>query len=621
MNNEGDAPMDEPYTAPPRLKVPLSANAEGPSKKKAVAGPEQQALDEARNNEQYHRDNASAHRARSRAAYQDTRAAQQDNDLLRAHLLAAQKALQDRQAEVQQLHAQIAEARTHMEKMNSEEGDLHDQIIYDQQQLSELIEQVRAAQNQAVEASTQTYNLQQAINARDAELGQLRTQVHKQDDEVLQLRLQLKAAVRDKPKPTPRRRGRVSNELFGTGKPATLNLPLDPAPLPADSPNPLPSDSQPAELSGLMDHPVVKRVAAKLNMDDEDMSDMLGLLTLTQKTNAQVAVTPTKRKAPKPRKALKKAVQPKTKELINIAHALMRQTTYRLFKVEQSNDFIFHIPATEKEVEDFAADDTATLEHWQWDFGAGYLNTAWNVVQMERLVKAAVAEDEEGRRYVSKGEIQEEFLEFVVREQLERYRADWKLFQPRWDTNANRLETKQEAVARGKVMLYIRRMAAKTLNAQQRKYMHRRTTVEAVIALKEAENDGDLATWIRLLKLLDYLQAAGMSEEEQVSKAIQGQKVKAFKIKLCVWREESISKYLNIVDIQTRRFEELSNGTKSAPRERSQEKGSRPAPKNLPRCLYDSAWLASQTPKQLKELEVSEEVFALFVAATDRMVV
>ncbi|KAK7038368.1 hypothetical protein R3P38DRAFT_3182460 [Favolaschia claudopus] len=372
------------------------------------------------------------------------------------------------------------------------------------------------------------------LNARDAELAQLRAQFHKYGDEVLQLRLQVKTAVRDKPKPTPRRRGFVSNELFGTGKPATLDLSLDPAPLPADNPDPLPADSQAAEPSGLIDHPVVKRVAAKLNVDAEDMSDIMGLLTLTQ--------NPT-RKLPK--------VQPKTKELINIAHVMMRQTTYCLFKVEQSNNFIFHIPATETEVEDFAADDTATLE----DFGAGYLNTAWNV---------------------------EEFLEVVVRE-LERYRADWKLFQPRWDTNANRLETKQEAVARGNVMLDMCRMAGKTLNAQQGKYMHRRTTVEAVIALREAENDRDLATWIRLLKLLDYLQAA--------------------------------------VDIQTWRFEKLSNGNKSAPRERSQEKGSRPAPKRLPRCLYDSAWLASQTPKQLKELEVFEEVFLLFVAATDRIVV
>ncbi|KAK7051770.1 hypothetical protein R3P38DRAFT_2502236 [Favolaschia claudopus] len=276
---------------------------------------------------------------------------------------------------------------------------------------------------------------------------------------------------------------------------------------------------------------------------------------------------------------------------------MTRKATFRLFKVEIGTDFIFHEPATEKEVEDFAADDDATLKHWQWDFNPGYLTSAWNAVQIERVVAAAVKDDEKADRYVSKGQIKREFLEIILAEQLERWRGDWKLFQPRWWEAKGRIETKHEAVARGKLMLYMRRMNSKNINAQNRKYLYRRTTLEAVIALKEAENADDLPTWIRLLELLDYLEGEGMSEEEEKPCMIKGQKIKTFKIKLCVWREASVAKYMNI---------------------RTEEIGRRPAPKGLPRSLYDSKWLASQSPKQLMELEVSEDVFALFVAATDR---
>ena len=143
--------------------------------------------------------------------------------------------------------------------------------------------------------------------------------------------------------------------------------------------------------------------------------------------------------------------------------------------------------------------------------------------------------------------------------------------------------------------------------------------MEATIALKEAEGANDIATWKRMLDLLELLQADGMSEEEEMPMTVKGQKIKMFKIKLCVWREPTIANYLRLVDKQTQNFQDLHNGTKSAPRDRSKDKGKRPAPMGLPKCLYDSEWLASRSPKQLKDLEVSEKVFALFKAATEHM--
>jgi hypothetical protein len=48
--------------------------------------------------------------------------------------------------------------------------------------------------------------------------------------------------------------------------------------------------------------------------------------------------------------------------------------------------------------------------------------------------------------------------------------------------------------------------------------------------------------------------------------------------------------------------------------------GSSKAPCGLPKSLYNSKWLKKVTSAYLKELKVSKEVFGLFVAATDRMV-
>src|ERR1700761_1621852 len=145
---------------------------------------------------------------------------------------------------------------------------------------------------------------------------------------------------------------------------------------------------------------------------------------------------------------------------------MMRETTYAKFGVEQATDFIFHVSATEDEVDAFAEDDQATLTKWQFDFNANYMNSAWNAAQMERLVEEAVKEDNGKMRYVQKGLIKREYLEIVLAEQLARYRADWNQFQPKWDVDKGRMETKAEAVARGKVVLFLRRLSSRTINAQ-----------------------------------------------------------------------------------------------------------------------------------------------------------
>jgi hypothetical protein len=73
------------------------------------------------------------------------------------------------------------------------------------------------------------------------------------------------------------------------------------------------------------------------------------------------------------------------------------------------------------------------------------------------------------------------------------------------------------------------------------------------------------------------------------------------------------------VDAQTALFKKDQTGHDPAARLRNGVPGSSDAPCGLPKSLYNNEWLKKATPAYLKQLQVSKEVFGLFVAATERM--
>lgn len=131
-----------------RLRIQTTRDIETPIKKAAISGPDRAAFDEVRglffalvimlnlyqvrDNEHYHKQQVVEARAKSRAVAQE-------NKNLRAQLAEAENALRSRQDDVQQMQAQIAETHARIEKMNYDEGGLHDQIQYDQEQLTVLV--------------------------------------------------------------------------------------------------------------------------------------------------------------------------------------------------------------------------------------------------------------------------------------------------------------------------------------------------------------------------------------------------------------------------------------------------------------------------------------------------
>ncbi|CAK5270811.1 unnamed protein product [Mycena citricolor] len=596
-----DQPYEKPYEKATRYTV-LSV---APNKKAAAPGPERQALDDALHDQNYYKQIAQdAHNRR-----------REETEKLGKQLQTAKGALATHQAQVELLQAQVKEQQEHLNRRDT----AHEMRAKTQEQLGTLLAQLAQSQSQAVEQAGIAHTEQ---IARDGEVNDLRGQMHEQEDENMRLRSELKTATRAKTQPgAVRRSGRINAKLFPQARATTIELPLDPISL-TDSmtESKLSSTAPTSDLTNaLANDPFVAALADKFNFDVEMTAKFLAAMQLVQaKGNTEIVVN---KPEPKPRAKQgsneKEAVEPKTRALINKAQAMMRGIVHEKFGTTQALDFAFHQAATVEQVDAYASDETATISAYQWDFNEGYQYSAWNDTVKTQLVNKAIKVDNEGMRYVQKGLINRKYLEIVLSEQLARYRLEWKRFQPQFDFQKQRHETKTEAIHRGKTTVALNRLVTKVVNSQHNKFDHRRSTVEATIALKEEDGSPDLATWKRMLELLAKLGPSGMSEEEETSATKQGTKVRMYKIKVCIWRAQDVADYMRMIDTQSEHFHALHNGNKPAPRVRTKEKGTRAAPKGLPKVLYSPEWLASLTPTQVTLLKVSKEIFKLFAAANN----
>ncbi|CAK5275881.1 unnamed protein product [Mycena citricolor] len=557
-------------------------------KRAAAPGPERETLDQARQNEQFHKQVAVDARTQCRAVMSE-------NALLRSQLNHALSTAQDQQEEVAQLSAMIEQGRILIEQMGANEGHFQSQITRGQEQLASLMDRATSAQTQMTEALAEVVRLQATVHARDDVVNRLNAQIHEREDEMESLRLQMRQNDRvQTPAGQPKRRaGRVSREFFQPARPSLVELAMDPAPVSSPSSPTAPPDP-------------IKKLAAELDMDADLLIKFAQAMNMVNNTTAHINVNAgksTPRYKASQKSEAKAAVAPETQELVNKARALMCKMIYEKFGVQQASDFIFHVPATEEEVEVFAQDNEAAIQRYQWDFSLDYKSSAWNAAVMERLVAEVVRKDSLNMRYIEKGLISAEYLGHIVEELLVRYRGDWKEFKPKWDIERDRMETTAEAIARGKLTLFACRVLSRTINAQH----------------MESDGAEDIATWKRLLEILNLLGAAGMSEEEESSRSNRGTKTRMYVVKLDIWWEPLVANYMDIINKHTNYFQALHNGTKAAPCQRVEQAGTGKPLKGLPECLYKSGWLASLSSMELKELKVSKQAFALFVAATNRM--
>ncbi|KAJ7819311.1 hypothetical protein B0H13DRAFT_1582050, partial [Mycena leptocephala] len=116
------------------------------------------------------------------------------------------------------------------------------------------------------------------------------------------------------------------------------------------------------------------------------------------------------------------------------------------------------------------------------------------------------------------------------------------------------------------------------------------------------------------LSIIEKLGVQGMSSEEETEVEFEAEPMKAYKVKICIWRNPEIVGYVQLVDKQTDALCEqtVKSGVYPARRLRStNEIGTSGAPKGLPDCLYNADWLNRLGIFDREDLEVSEEEFAL----------
>ncbi|KAJ7473861.1 hypothetical protein B0H11DRAFT_2236345 [Mycena galericulata] len=502
-----------------------------PTKVRVVPGPLHGDYEIARDMEAWHKEQA--------------KAAREKNQQLRAQLEAAEKMRTD---QVASLNKAIAEMQQHEVQMEA-------QFLGDQEKLQGMYHHYNTLVPQLLES-------QKLLYQRTEEVDRLNRLLVQKKDEAIQLRAYSSLQSKKTPqnKPPPRRGTRANLDPARNSSTRTIQIPLDPIPViraPSGTPNPKPK----AKLAA------TPAFTDLLGTDVDTLSslmDKLERLLISDDVTVKVkTTTPNKRKG-------KKAQRPENKELKNYINATrpqcsLRLATYKAFGVEQASDFQIYNPAEKAEVaacEDGLADPPDDL--FQWDFGSGYTVSRWNDLMIAKVVDAVLEEDGEDGEIANAG-VERDLLEALMWERVGRYRGAWKGFQPRFDESLGRMETKREAKDRGAHNFEQHQLGSRSTSSKHRKFENRVQTITATIEIKMDEgNAGDIATWQRLLEMVEHLGEQGMSSEEEDELEMDDTKVLIYRVKICIWREPRVVEYLRFVDAQTALFKKNQRGSPSS---------------------------------------------------------
>ncbi|KAK7015659.1 hypothetical protein R3P38DRAFT_3204154 [Favolaschia claudopus] len=427
-------------------------------------------------------------------------------------------------------------------------------------------------------------------------------------DEAIQLRAhsQLQALNTSKKQVPPRRKTRASmGAIVNTGA-RTIEIPLDPIPM-AEVPEPSTESTSQPLLSA------TPRLAEVFDGDIDKLDKVLNDFTqLCLGRDAVVTVTPKKGTTAKKKSGSAKKKQDKP-FMINYVHRRLRHFTCMKFEVEVVGDFEHHNPASEASVSACEAGEDPPDELFQWDFSPGYLQCRWNKLMIKKIVDTLLAEHEEEQEDFIEVGANRVFIENAMKDKLATWRGSWHKFQPRFSSATQHVETLAEARARAVQAKEQHQLQMRSLALKTRKLEDRIETSPHTIELKILTGTArDVETWKRMRDMVGHQEAEVMMD---------GQLVRIYKVKVCIWREPSIADYLRFVDAQTALNKKDQPGPKPAPRVRNPQHGygTAAAPPGLPRNLYSSTWLDTKTPAYIETLNIPKEVFELFVAATDRM--
>ncbi|KAJ6547253.1 hypothetical protein B0H19DRAFT_1266187 [Mycena capillaripes] len=283
--------------------------------------------------------------------------------------------------------------------------------------------------------------------------------------------------------------------------------------------------------------------------------------------------------------------------------------------VDKAEEFVLKQPVSLDEVLGCQAGYiTPDADDYRLDCNVGRRKSRWNEVILDKLVDGTIIEGK--KRHLPP--VPRAWLLDKLQGQLERAHEAWARAQPREN------ETPMQAMVRANEYREARAEYTRGYSNKARKFDERVRIVSLLIQLKTGQNAPDLETCKRILQMIQYLGKEGMSSEEECETVEGGVRRYVFKVKVCVWRAGDVDDYLWMVDNIGHKLEAKTpfgrKGPAPLPRVRDGKNSVTGAPRGLPECLYNAAWIAEESdasPVFYEDLQVSKEAFYLLAAAPD----
>ncbi|KAH0828844.1 hypothetical protein J3R83DRAFT_3314 [Lanmaoa asiatica] len=229
----------------------------------------------------------------------------------------------------------------------------------------------------------------------------------------------------------------------------------------------------------------------------------------------------------------------------------------------------------------------------------------WNTFLLELLLRELQSCCQEENWAVKKSD---NYIREILRERYKRLRTIWRNAQPKV-TDKGHLEAPGET----ETHLINERMQASKESRQatrrRNKYQRRKIVLNRIVGLKSDTHDDDLPSWQWLQDLIKTLGEHGMSSEES---AVENGLDNVLRVKTMDWRR-NIDHELDIVDLQCVIDSDIFCPQGSRPMHRicatENPTTERDAVRGLPLALYDGAWIADLTQRQMESMDISTTPF------------
>lgn len=283
----------------------------------------------------------------------------------------------------------------------------------------------------------------------------------------------------------------------------------------------------------------------------------------------------------------------------------------RLFKeklgITQDLDFITHRPAAAEDIRAYEYEDGfgPDRNNLSFDLTQNY-SSPWNTYILKLLCQELQARCKEENWPIKRGD---NYIMEILWERYKRLRMVWRNVQPKL-TSKGVLETPTETEAHlveGRIQMG---KDSRQANRRWNKYHCRVMVLDEMVKSKSEAQDDDLQSWKWLRSLIKMLGEHGMSSKES---SVENGVENVLRVKNMPWCR-NIDRELEIVDFQRLLDTDIFSpqGSKPLTRKRSPDNPSttHDAVKALPLALYDGAWFAQLTERQIEALNVPQQTFS-----------